>query len=171
MWENQNNSRIYRRKCLFYFSNYYISIYISHKLFPSEKRFLKAHEIGVFQSKKKTCKSLYVNINFLHIQNTCWIQSNKCNFYSKVFLLDIQVPFDNCARLPITHTTADVALFAQKRRRLAMFIHVCQFKISKLTLKCLTKTFYFVSACYTHLKRVTKSDHQVHLENNNLGRI
>ena len=37
-------------------------------------------------------------------------------------------------------------------------------------LKFVTKTFYFVSACYTHWKRVTKSD-QVHLENNNLGRI
>ena len=80
----------------------------------------------------------------------------KCNLCSKVFLLDIQVPFDNCARLPITHAAADVALFSQMRRRLAMFIHVCQLiihllrKISKLTLKCVAKTFYFVSACYTH---------------------
>ena len=65
----------------------------------------------------------------------------------RVFLLDIQVPFDNCARLPITHTDADVALFAEMRRCLAMFIHVCQLiihllrKISKLTLKCVAKTF------------------------------
>ena len=34
---------------------------------------------------------------------------------SKVFLLDIQVPFDNCARLPITHTAANGTLFAQIR--------------------------------------------------------
>ena len=68
----------------------------------------------------------------------------ECNLCSKVFLLDIQVPFDNCARLPITHTAADVELFAQMRRRLAMFIHVCDLiiyllrKLSKLTLKCMT---------------------------------
>ena len=61
-----------------------------------------------------------------------------------MFLLDIQVSFDNCSYLPITHTAADVALFAQ---RLAMFIHICLLtihllrKISKLTLKCVTKTF------------------------------
>ena len=80
----------------------------------------------------------------------------------KVFLLDIQVLFDNCARLLITHTAADVALFAQMRGRLAMLIHFCQLiihllrKISILTLKCVTKTFYFVSASYTHWKRITK---------------
>ena len=73
-----------------------------------------------------------------------------CNICSKVFLLDIQVPFDNCARLPITHTGADVALFAKMRRRLAMFIHVRQLIIHLLRkISIYVKTFYFVSACYT----------------------
>ena len=81
----------------------------------------------------------------------------------KVFLLDIQIPVGNSARLPIKYTAADVALFAQMKGRLAMLIHVCQLliihllrKISTLTLKCITKTFYFVSACYTNWKRVIK---------------
>ena len=98
---------------------------------------------------KTPCKTLCVNINFLHAQNTCWINREEVQSLFKCVqvLPDIQVPFNNCTRFPITHTAADVTLFAQTRRRLAMIIHVCQLivhllrNILKLTLKCVKKTF------------------------------
>ena len=113
---------------------------------------------------KRSWKSLYVNINFLHVHNTCWIQSwSNAIFVQKCSSLTFRFP-----RLPITHTAVDVALFAQMRRRLAMFIHVCQLIIHllrKIYFELCEKDILF---CFRLLYPL-KTCHQVHLENDNLG--
>ena len=135
--KNQNNSRIYLRQRLFYFAHYSISIYTSHKFLPS-KYTITSSWGKVSQYTWNRCLSfqkhlvkVYMSILILNIYKTYTKHLldtllKKFNLCSKVFLLDIQVPFDNCAHLPIKHTAADVPLFAQKRRRLVKFIHACQ---------------------------------------------
>ena len=79
----------------------------------------------------------------------------KCNLCSKVFLLDIQVPFDNFARLSITHIAADS--ITRPNEETSSNVYTCMSVNYSLIKKdfqsyveMCDKTFHFVSACYTH---------------------
>ena len=80
--KNQNNSRIYLENACFIL-RITLSLFIqAESSFFNVNCNLFLRETGFSKDMKSTpfipktlCKSLYVSINFLHVQKTCWIQS------------------------------------------------------------------------------------------------